>query len=142
MTAILPAPAEAKAQAKRIREKLASRGTQLSHSEALELVSRQYGYRDWNTFLAAMGNQPSDIYRTGARVSGRYLGQPFQATVVGAARLQPGWFRISLDFDEAVDVVAFDSFSNFRSRISGIVGPAGKSKEKTSDGEPHLVLDL
>jgi hypothetical protein len=49
---------------------------------------------------------------------------------------------VRLDLDHPVDVVTFDSFSNLRKRIRGTVGPDGRSKEITSDGTPHLVLDL
>lgn len=41
-----------KSMAKRLRTALAERGTEIGHSEALELVARQYGARDWNTFAA------------------------------------------------------------------------------------------
>lgn len=53
-----------------------------------------------------------------------------------------GWFRLVLDLDEAVDVVRFDSFSNYRKRIRAVIGPNGHSKERTSDGVPHVRLDL
>jgi uncharacterized protein YndB with AHSA1/START domain len=43
---------EAKAMARRLREELADRGVEVSHSEALELVAHQHGARDWNTFTA------------------------------------------------------------------------------------------
>ncbi|MEM9585513.1 MAG: glyoxalase superfamily protein [Pseudomonadota bacterium] len=46
-----------------------------------------------------------------------------------------------MDLDEAVDVVRFESFSNLRTQIRVEVGPAGHSKECTSDGTPHLELD-
>jgi catechol 2,3-dioxygenase-like lactoylglutathione lyase family enzyme len=42
-----------KQQAKRLRTSLAERGTEVTHSEALELVAHQYGARDWNTLAAA-----------------------------------------------------------------------------------------
>jgi hypothetical protein len=75
-------------------------------------------------------------------VTGRYLSQPFAATVLAADQFRPGWFRLVLDLDAAVDVVRFDSFSNLRKRIRVEVGPEGHSKERTSDGTPHVVLDL
>ena len=43
---------DAKAMARRLREELADRGVEVSHSEALELVAHQHGARDWNTFTA------------------------------------------------------------------------------------------
>ncbi len=47
---------------------------------------------------------------------------------------------MTLDLAEPVDVVTFDSFSNFRSRVRKAVDAYGRSFDKTSDGEPHLVL--
>ena len=41
-----------KAMARRLREELADRGVEVSHSEALELVAHQHGARDWNTLAA------------------------------------------------------------------------------------------
>lgn len=142
MNANLPTLAEAKAQARRLREGLAAEGRQISHSRSLELVASQHGYRDWNTFHAALGNRPPDGFVPGGRVTGHYLSQPFAATVLSVEMPRSGWFRLVLDLDEAVDVVTFDSFSNFRKRISGVVGPAGTSREKTSDGVPHLRIDI
>ncbi|MBZ0216360.1 MAG: hypothetical protein K8F25_07405 [Fimbriimonadaceae bacterium] len=138
----LPTAVEAKDHAKRLRAQLADQGTKIGHANALELVAHQYGFRDWNTFHAAIGNRPPDGWTPGGRVQGSYLSQPFEATVLAVEMLGPGWFRLALDLDEAVDVVTFDSFSNFRKRIRGIVGPAGTSRELTSDGVPHLRLDM
>lgn len=42
-----------KDMASRLRARLAANGTDISHSEALELVASQLGYRDWNTCAAA-----------------------------------------------------------------------------------------
>ena len=39
---------EAKAMAKSLRDSLAERNTQLTHSECLEIVARQFGFADWN----------------------------------------------------------------------------------------------
>lgn len=142
MTANLPTPAEAKALARRLRRELEAEGRDISHSRSLELVAAQHGYRDWNTFHAALGNCPPEGYSPGGRVSGLYLSQPFTATVLAVELLRPGWFRVVLDLDDPVDVVTFDSFSNFRKRITGSIGPSGMSRERTSDGVPHLQLHL
>ncbi len=138
----LPTTAEAKDQARRIRAALGDQGTEIGHARALELVAHQHGFRDWNTFHAAIGNRPPDGWRPGGRVRGAYLSQPFEATVVAVEMLRPGWFRLVLDLDEAVDVVSFESFSNFRKRVRGVVGPEGTSRECTSDGAPHLRLEI
>ena len=48
-----------KAMARRLRQTLADRGVEVSHSEALELVAQQHGARDWNT-LAAQNDAATD----------------------------------------------------------------------------------
>jgi len=131
-----------KAQAKRLRTcLLETNGTALSHSEALELVARQHGARDWNTLRAR--NSPPDPANlsVGSTVRGRYLRQPFTGHVHGLVQLGGGRCRITLQFDAPVDVVTFDSFSAFRRRVTCIVGSDGTSPAKTSNGSPHLVLD-
>ena len=141
MTRDVPSLAEAKRKAKQLRTELAARGTQISHAQALEATAHRHGFRDWNAFCAMIRDRAPDGWHAGGRVSGVYLSQPFSATVLTAEQQQPGWFRLALDLDEAVDVVQFDSFSNLRKRIRVVVGPDGHSKERTSDGQPHVVLD-
>jgi len=43
---------DAKAMARTLRQALAAKGVRLTNSEALELVARQLGARDWNTLAA------------------------------------------------------------------------------------------
>ena len=72
---------------------------------------------------------------------GHYLGQGFEADVIGVQILAtPGRYRITLDFDEPVDVVTFASFSSFRKRVSCVIDRHGVTAEKISDGRPHLRL--
>lgn len=141
MTGALPTLAEAKARARALRAALAAQGTDVSHSQALELIAQRHGYRDWNTFRARLDTAPARALHPGDRVTGQYLSQPFAATIRAVETLHPGWVRVTLDLDEAVDVVTFDSFSNFRKRITGVIGPEGRSREATSDGKSHLILD-
>lgn len=141
MSRTLPTLADAKNHAKRLRANLANQASDISHAAALEMVAHQNGFTDWNSFHAAIGNRPPDGWAVGGRVQGRYLSQPFEATVMAVEMLRPGWFRLVLELDQAVDVVTFDSFSNFRKRISAVVGPEGTSRERTSDGVPHLQMD-
>jgi hypothetical protein len=56
--------------------------------------------------------------------------------------LSEGRYEVVLDLDQPVDVVTFDSFSNWRSRVTKVIGPDGRSFDATSDGIPHLVLKL
>ena len=137
----LPSLEELKTQAKRLRKGLELDGDFINHSESLELIARQYGFRNWNTLHAAIGNRPPrPALQVGARVKGRYLGQAFDGEVIGVETLSAGRIRLTLDFDEAVDVVTFDSFSAYRKRVSCIVGDDGRTAEKTSDGKPHLEI--
>ena len=140
----LPTLDALKSQAKRLRSELAQSGTELGHSRALELMAKQYGFKDWNTLHAAVGNRPQPApVMLGQRLSGRYLNQPFEGEVIGVqAMAEPGRFRVTLMFDEPVDVVTFDGLSNFRQRVSGVIDRKGVTAEKTSDGTPHLVLKL
>ncbi len=140
----LPSLDGLKAQAKRLRADLAQSSESISHGRALELIAHQYGYRDWNTICAAADNDPAPVpVKLGERVTGRYLGQPFSGEITGLQILIPtGRCRIAVEFDEPVDVVTFDSFSAFRKRVTCVVGSDGKSGKKTSNGVPHMVLDI
>jgi hypothetical protein len=142
MTRSLSTIAQAKQEAKRLRARLADRGEAISHAQALERVAHRQGFRDWNTFHAELRDRPPKGWEVGGRVTGRYLSQSFAANVLAAEQPRPGWFRLLLDLDEAVDVVRFDSFSNLRKRIRVEVGPDGHSKDRTSGGAPHVALDL
>ncbi|WP_197491907.1 glyoxalase superfamily protein [Rhizobium bangladeshense] len=140
-----PGIEELKAQAKRLRQAMNDRGTTLTHSAALEMIARQHGARDWNT-LAALAARPNAAPKTplfvGAHIRGRYLNQPFAGEILSLSALPGGLHRITIHFDEAVDVVTFESFSAFRRRVSAQIDADGVSPRKTSNGVPHLVLDL
>lgn len=132
----------AKAQARALRAELARSGKVISHSQALERVARRNGYRDWNTMAAALKDGDSLPFAFGERVRGLYLGHPFAGTVHRVSQDEPGWTRVVIDFDVPIDVVKFASFSNFRQRVRGRIGPLGRTREVTSDGVPHLQIDM
>ncbi len=141
----LPDLDQLKAQAKRLRDALQRSGEPVGHSRSLEILAQQYGFRDWNTLHAAVGNRPpGPPVALGARVRGSYLGQAFEGEVIGVEVPQsaPDRFRVTLHFDDPVDVVTFDSFSNFRQRVSCVIDATGATAEKTSDGRPQLQLSL
>ncbi len=142
MTGALPSLDAAKAQAKALRTSLLATGQDITHSQSLELLAKSLGFRDWNTLHAKIGNGPHPPVALGQLVEGHYLKQPFVAEVLGVTRLSDGRYSVVLDFAEAVDVVTFDSFSNFRRRVTKIVGCDGRSFDRTSDGQPHLVIRL
>lgn len=142
MNGKLPTASQAKAQARRLRAEMAGKGKTIGHGEALEQVAHAHAFRDWNAMLAAIGSEPAEGWAVGDRVTGAYLSQPFAATIVGVATRKTGWIQLELELDDAVDVVAFDSFSNLRKRVRGVIGPKGHSAERSSNGQPHLVIDL
>ena len=137
---------ELKSQARRLRDAMAGSGTPVTHSAALELVAKSHGLRDWNTLSAlAARSDNAEIppVAVGAVVTGEYLGQRFQGRVLSLTRLsQSSYYDITLHFDEPVDVVTFDSFSAFRQRVNATIDGKGVSPRHTSNGRPHLVLDL
>ncbi|BDV34619.1 hypothetical protein SS37A_21480 [Methylocystis iwaonis] len=52
---------DAKAMAKAMREALAERGATITHSEALEIIARQFGLSNWNVLSAkSMMTRPRD----------------------------------------------------------------------------------
>jgi hypothetical protein len=137
----LPELSTLKDQARRLRAALEAEGDFITHSDSLELVARQRGYRDWNTLHAAAGNRPRDPFTVGARVRGRYLGQAFTGELLAVRRLSDGKaYAVTVDFDEAVDVVRFEGFSNLRKRVSVTLERDGRSAARTSDGQPHMQL--
>lgn len=131
---------EAKAMAKALRAALGSRGTAISHAQALELVAQQNGARDWNTLHArlALGNSPAPL-ALGDRVRGQYLGQAFTGEIIGLSG-PADHCRIEVRFDQPVDVVPFDSFSNLRRQVSATINAEGRSHRRTSDGNPQLII--
>ncbi len=135
----LPSLYALKAQAKQLKLALATKGQGMAHGQCLDLIARQHGHRDWNTLHARAGNMPPAL-RMGQRVTGRYLGQPFTGEVIAMAAMGDAHNRITLRFDKAVDVVPFDSFSNFRKQVNAVVTRDLRTVEETSDGTPHLVL--
>jgi hypothetical protein len=146
VTNAYPTIEELKSQAKRLRQAMDARGAPVAHSAALELIAQQHGVRDWNT-LAALASKPNSepvaAISVGARVRGHYLNQPFTGKVLALAELPGGGLhKITIHFDEPVDVVTFDSFSAFRQRINAQIDGNGISPRKTSNGIPHLVLGI
>ncbi|MFT6490683.1 MAG: hypothetical protein ACJAXQ_001466 [Parvibaculaceae bacterium] len=133
-----------KDQAKRLRTTLLeANGEAVSHSQSLEILAHQYGFKDWNVLHAAIGNRPPECpVEMGDHVSGRYLSQEFEAEVRGIETLGPDRYRLTLHFDKPVDVVTFESFSAMRQRVHCNVDASGKTIEKTSDGRSQVQLHL
>ena len=139
---ILPSRDVLKGHARKLRDTLARAGTPVSHSAALEHLAHQWGYRDWNTLSEAAAPPGRCAWTLGQRVSGRYLGHAFGGTVRSARRKGPDHVELTIAFDTPVDVVTSPRFSSLRRHVSCTLGPTGRTVEKTSDGQPHMVLDL
>lgn len=58
---------DSKAMAKAMREALAERDVTITHSEALEIVSRQFGLENWNILSARIDENTAA--RTGGRIA-------------------------------------------------------------------------
>ena len=131
----------AKAQAKALRVALHAQGTVISHAQALELIARQHGAKDWNTLHArlAMRNAPPEL-ALNDRVRGRYLGQFFSGQIIGLSGSN-NYRQITIRFDTPVDVVRFESFSNLRRQIKATINEHGRSHYHTSNGEPQLIVE-
>ncbi|MBL3609650.1 glyoxalase superfamily protein [Rhodovulum sulfidophilum] len=135
-----PSLGTVKTQAKALRQALQAQGTAISHAQALELIARQYGARDWNTLHARLGqrNAPAEL-ALGTKVTGHYLGQTYSGVIVALSG-PSGNRHVEIALDQPIDTVRFDSFSNWRHRIRGTIGEDGRSSRKTSDGSPHLTV--
>lgn len=144
MTALqLPSRDALKVQAKRLRTSLSEAGTPLSHSKALEAVARQWGFRDWNSMSAASQVSeatPAPTWQVGQHVTGTYLGHAFTGRLKSVSQHGEMHTRITLVFDTPVDVVSSDKFSALRRQINATINAQGRTVEKTSDGQPHLIL--
>lgn len=138
----VPTLASLKAQAKRLKSKLEETGEAISHSHALELLALHHGYKDWNTLSAIIKNKAQSPVAVGDKVDGHYLSHAIRATVVAVQPERIGWYRIRLNCDEAVDVAASRHFSAWRKQIRAVIDETGMTAETTSDGEPHLKLEL
>lgn len=130
-----------KTEAREYRAAQLEAGRPISNAQSLEMVARFHGFRDWNTANGVLPVTRGPVFAVSQRVTGTYLKQTFAGTIIGVAALGSGdMFKLTIQFDEPVDVVAFESFSAFRHRVVVTVNRDGISPNRTSDGEPHLVI--
>lgn len=130
-----------KAEARLWRTEQAQAGHPATHAQALEMVARFHGFRDWNTASGVLPVTRGPAFSVGQRMRGAYLKQPFTGTLIGVAALGAGdMFRLTVQFDDPVDVVTFESFSAYRRRVEATVNREGVSPTRTSDGVPHMEI--
>ena len=130
-----------KKQAKTLRQNMADINQPISHSQSLEILAKQKGFKDWNTLHAHIGNQPKPSFEVGQRVSGTYLGQKFTGQLLNVNHIvNTKRYGITVKFDEAMDVITFKGMSNWRTQVKLIVNEDGETKQRTSNGLPHMVI--
>lgn len=145
-----------KARAKRLRQYLASIGASLSHSQSLEAISHEEGYKDWNTYTACMHGQetpansdgPFPPVRVGESVTGNFRGSAFKGTVLGLektdggpAQLGPVW-RIKIQFDAPVELPAPEGLDLTRLRVRQMINGTGQSVNLKGRLDGHMQLTL
>lgn len=132
---------EAKSFARALRRDMAAGGETISHSRALELTAHRMGLADWNRAAAMLGARRPFRPQVGDRVRGVYLGQDFSGVIETAARLGGGaQHQVAIQLDAPIDVVTFESFSNYRYRLTATLDERGRTAAKTSNGEPHMIV--
>lgn len=136
-----PSTASLKAEARELRARLSRDGSPVTHGAALELIAHRHGYRDWNAAAAALPERVPSPLQVGQRVTGTYLGQPFAGLVLGVQVLADmRHYKVTVKFDQPVDVVTSELFSAFRQRVTATVDLHGVSPAHTSNGEPHMRI--
>jgi len=135
-----PSATSLKSEARVLRQTRAAAGTPLGHGAALEEVARRHGFRDWNTAVAALPERVATPVQVGQRVKGSYLGQPFVGLVIGL-HLLPPHVKVTVKFDQPVNVSKFDSMVITRQRVTATLDLRGVSLAQTSDGVPHMRLE-
>lgn len=131
---------QAKSAAKSLRAAALEQGAPITQAQALERVAHQFGAKDWNTLRAQCIDAPFDHLAAGRRVTGRYLSQTFAGEILSMVPQERGWVQVTVQFDQPVDVVRSNQFSNWRRRVAAVIGPKGHSRECTSDGQPHMEI--
>jgi len=137
----LPTLAQIKAQAKRLRQLMADEGVDVGHSQALELIADNHGYRDWNTLSAQLKKTQPPV-AIGDWVKGHYQGQSFGAEVRSVQAERLGYWRLGLQLEQPMDVVTSSRFSSMRRHLQATVDQQGVTSERLSSGEPLLRLQL
>ncbi|MCK4206048.1 hypothetical protein J3U99_14820 [Brucella pituitosa] len=139
-----------KHRARRLRQALGEEGINISHGKALDLVARQSGTRDWNT-LAAQGVKAEATrvednaapYRVSQRVSGMFHTTAFEARIIGVEEtIKPDLWRITLQFDPAINVAVSPNLSMLRRRFTVVVGADGKSRRLTGSEAGGITLSV
>jgi hypothetical protein len=130
-----------KSEAKALREQRSAQGENLSHGAALEAVAKSHGFRDWNTARAALPDRVAVPFQVGQRVHGTYLEQPFKGVLLAVQLLGDGQhFKITVNFDEAVNVTPTFMFAALRQRVVATIDLHGVSPAMRGNGKPQMIV--
>ena len=143
ITSSIPSLQELKTSAKRLRIRLRASGEIVNHATSLERIAHQMGYRDWNTLHARSSIlQAGCPFAVGDTVSGSYIGIPFTGRIIKLSWIhQLNQTRVTIHFDDPVDVVSFDSFSSYRKQVNCTLNMDYRSDEVTTAGVPIMQFD-
>ena len=134
-----PSAETLKSEARVYRTASSEAGEPITHGAALEHVAKAHGFRDWNTARAALPDRVASPVQVGNRVKGIYLGQAFEGMVISVSLLADMQnYKVTIKFDEPVDVVTSELFSAFRQRVTATVGINGVSLARTGNGQPQM----
>ena len=117
---------DAKLMAKLLRQALAERGTEVSHSDCLEMVARQFGFANWNILSAKIDHiddqdllMPEGWVRTGASPRFYRCGLDRSAKAALIENL-PEFPRLTLnDFCTLMQSISAEPYRNKRIRLVG-----------------------
>jgi hypothetical protein len=130
-----------KAEAKTLREARAQSGQPVTHAAALEEVSRNHGYRDWNTARAALPDRVVVPFQVGMRVKGYYLEQPFRGLLIGVKLLSNMQnYTVTVLFDEPVNVTPNFMFAAHRHRVTATIDVHGITPALRGNGQPQMQV--
>ncbi|HHV66953.1 MAG TPA: hypothetical protein GXX48_04820, partial [Ochrobactrum intermedium] len=82
-------------------------------------------------------------YRVGQRITGLFHTTPFDARIIAVEEtIKPELWRITLQFDPAIDVAVSPNLSMLRRRVTAVVGTDGKSRRLTGSETGGIALNV
>ncbi|WP_246849795.1 glyoxalase superfamily protein [Rubellimicrobium arenae] len=129
-----------KTEARTWRGQRQAMGASVTHGAALEVVARRHGFRDWNTACAHLPERDPTPLAPSNRVTGTYLGHPFEGVLLAATPLGSGQTSVTVQFDAPINVTAGSPYAHMRRRVTATLDEDGTSPARTGNGEPHMRL--
>lgn len=124
---------QAKSMSRRLRSALAGREIDVSHSEALELVAQQLGYKNWNTAAAKLGSEVGEpLQRAG--ISKAHPKVVATAPLEGS-KIAKGDILLSVTFDQPVAPGSYSFCKTSDSTFPEVIG----TPELSSDGRTYSL---